>query len=120
MRVPLITPNSPPSRKAVPASRLALHPEGTFTATFVAWGEIKQSDVNPSRFHMRGWFETEHGPVYIIYSGTPDTFMFMRTHPTLPSYAVQVTHEWHDGRPYILARIVYDNELRRAATEPAS
>lgn len=114
MRVPTIKATPKPA----PQPRFDLHPEGTFTAEFVEWGEIKRSKINETRFHMSGMFRTQHGVIRITFGGLPDGLMFMRTHPPLASYLVKVKHEWYDGRPYAHGHIVYDNELRRQAHEP--
>lgn len=57
---------------------LALHPVGSFVAELVSFGEIKASKVQPSRFVMSAVFETQHGKLWFMFNGTPDTLMAIK------------------------------------------
>jgi hypothetical protein len=84
----------------------AIHPEGTFPANLVAFGDIRQSQ-NKRNMYMQVLCDTSEGRVFSYFVGSMDTLMFLYRKVKLPvSVRVKITHQEYQDRTYLSAQIM--------------
>lgn len=86
------------------------HPEGTFDARLVEWGEIKRSRSG-SLWHMPAVLDTEHGRTWAYFAGVPATLVMLKRaeayYKTLV-LKVKVKHVHAKGLVYVGAEIKFE------------
>lgn len=83
---------------------LDIHPQGTFVASFIGFGEIKLSQGGFP--YMTGKFKTDHGEVCASFVGSLDTISLLtRLQPELHtrSFHVRVGHKKYQDVIYAVA-----------------
>lgn len=72
-----------------------LHPEGTFTAEFVKFGDVNRT-LNGAMFRATAEFQTEHGKLYVVFVGTLDTVQssiaLVKFYAERSSFGLKVKH----------------------------
>lgn len=91
----------------------SLHPVGRFECNAPDWGVIKRNRSG-EMWVLRGTVTTEHGKLWITYSGIPNTLQFIKffTPAIDTEFWVSVEHVVYQGRMFASAHLIvpWDSE----------